>query len=260
MPLCFFLFFQRISTKFHHNQGAVECIQQIPSSSNHVLIAFNRGICVLWNIETNIFDYIYISPGHGQSVGIYIEPGSRKFSWYHTDGSYATWDMESTDPPEDDKYIPYGPGPCKPINRLVRGFRGDDEIVVFSGGMPRASYGDHNCVSIHCKDNTKITLDFTSKVIDFFITFDNEEIDQVEVLVVLLEEELLAYDLTNKKLPYVYVPYLYSIHTSAVTCNYIVSDVNETVFEKIIASGSNLMENFSSIGKLILRIVYLTKC
>jgi hypothetical protein len=47
-----------------------------------------------------------------------------KFTWFHADGSYATWNIDSTDPPEDQKYVPYGPDPCKAINQLYRGFRG----------------------------------------------------------------------------------------------------------------------------------------
>lgn len=40
-------------------------------------------------------------------------------------------------------------------------------LVLFSGGMPRASYGDRHCLTI-LQDRTHVTLDFTSRVIDFF--------------------------------------------------------------------------------------------
>lgn len=39
--------------------------------------------------------------------------------------------------------------------------------MLFSGGMPRASYGDRHCVTV-LQDKTQVTLDFTSRVIDFF--------------------------------------------------------------------------------------------
>jgi len=39
---------------------------------------------------------------------------------------------------------------------------------VFSGGMPRANYGDRHCVSaIH--GSKHVAFDFTSRVIDFFV-------------------------------------------------------------------------------------------
>lgn len=39
---------------------------------------------------------------------------------------------------------------------------------MFSGGMPRASYGDRHCITvIHGKSH--VALDFTSRIIDFFV-------------------------------------------------------------------------------------------
>lgn len=40
-------------------------------------------------------------------------------------------------------------------------------VLLYSGGMPRASYGDRHCLTIQ-QDKQHITLDFTSRVIDFF--------------------------------------------------------------------------------------------
>lgn len=41
-----------------------------------------------------------------------------------------------------------------------------DPFIIFSGGMPRASYGDKHTVSVMQGQN-QVVLDFTSKVIDF---------------------------------------------------------------------------------------------
>uniref|UniRef100_A0A336M8J6 CSON012653 protein n=1 Tax=Culicoides sonorensis TaxID=179676 RepID=A0A336M8J6_CULSO len=231
----------------HNNAGAIEQVKQHPINSQHLLVSFNRGLCVLWDLEDAKMVRAYMSPGHGQSVGLDVEHDGEKFTWYHADGSYATWYVDSSDPPEDQNYVPYGVDPCKAIDRLVRAFRGDDEIVIFSGGMPRSAYGDHQCVSVHCKDGSKIALDFTSKVIDFFVTLDDEEPDQAQLLVVLLEEELCAYDLTDKALPLVIPPYLHSLHASAVTCNHLVSDVTQEILDKIKKAGEHQYENCSKI-------------
>ena len=40
-------------------------------------------------------------------------------------------------------------------------------MLLYSGGMPRASYGDRHCLTIQ-QDKEHVTLDFTSRVIDFF--------------------------------------------------------------------------------------------
>ncbi|KAG5672511.1 hypothetical protein PVAND_002635 [Polypedilum vanderplanki] len=243
--------YDQLPASYKLNPGAIESIKQLPEQPHLLLIAYNRGLAVLWDLEESKVVRSYISPGHGMSVGIYVDQIGNKFTWYHADGSYATWDIESTNEPENVKYVPYGPDPCKAIDRLVRGFRGDNELIIFSGGMPRSAYGDHQCVSVHCKDGSKIALDFTSKVIDFFVTFKDiesaNEKPQAEVLIVLLEEELVAYDLTQKSLPLINAPYLHSLHASAVTCNHLVSQVTAEVYDKIVQAGIHQYTKYSDI-------------
>lgn len=57
---------------------------------------------------------------------------------------------------------PYPGGSQGPHPPLYRG-----HFIIFSGGMPRASYGDRHCVSV-LRADTLVTLDFTSRIIDFF--------------------------------------------------------------------------------------------
>lgn len=238
---------EQVPPTYKLNPGAIESIKQLPNNSNYLLIAYNRGLCVLYDLETSCVVRSYVAPGHGQSVGLYVSPNGHNFTWYHADGSFATWDILKSDPPKDQNYVPYGPDPCKSINGLIKGKRGLRDIVIFSGGMPRSAYGDHNCVSVHCSDDTKICLDFTSKVIDFFVTFKDSDPNQVEVLIVLLEEELCAYDLTEKNLPPIKLPYLHSVHAHAVTCNHLASQVTHEVYEKIVKAGLEQETEYSDI-------------
>lgn len=244
--------FEKLPPSYKLNPGAIESVKQLPNHPHQLLIAYNRGLSVLYDLEKCDVIRSYVSPGHGMSVGIHVNADGETFTWFHADGSYATWSVDSSDEPEDQKYVPYGPDPCKAVDRLVRGFRGDDELVVFSGGMPRSAYGDHQCVSVHCKDGTKVAFDFTSKVIDFFVTFESTddlpEKPQAEVLIVLLEEELVAYDLTQKTLPPVNAPYLHSLHASAVTCNHLVSQVTADVYDKIAQAGIQQYAKYSDIN------------
>lgn len=202
---------------------------------------------MLWDLESNQVVRSFIAPGHGQSVGLYVNTDCKHFTWYHADGSYATWLVYDSTPPRDQHFVPYGPDPCKSINELVKGKRNNKDIVIFSGGMPRSAYGDRQCVSVHCSDGTKVCLDFTSKVIDFFVSFDDDNVDQAQVLVVLLEEELCAYDLNDPTLKPVRLPYLHSVHASAVTCNHLVSQVGFDIYQKIVEAGKECEIEYSDV-------------
>lgn len=54
-----------------------------------------------------------------------------------------------------------------------------DQFIIFSGGMPRASYGDKHTVSVMQGQN-HVVLDFTSKVIDFVTLTRAQECDTEE--------------------------------------------------------------------------------
>ncbi|XP_046810006.1 lethal(2) giant larvae protein [Lucilia cuprina] len=237
---------EQIPPSYKLNPGAIEAIRQLPNERNKLLIAYNRGLCVLWDLETSSVLKTYIAPGHGQSVGLFLNASGSQFTWYHADGSFATWNLTNSDPPKNVNYVPYGPDPCKSINRLFKGKRGSVELSIFSGGMPRSAYGDHNCISVHASDGNKVCLDFTSKVIDFFVTFADET-DNADVLIVLLEEEFCAFDLTDPKVSPIKAPYLHSVHASAVTCNYLCSQVTAEVYEKIVKAGEEQDQHYSNV-------------
>lgn len=114
---------EQVPPTYKLNPGAIESIRQLPNALNKLLIAYNRGLCVLWDLDTSAVERAYIAPGHGQSVGLHVNATGTDFSWYHADGSYAIWDIASGEPPQNVNYVPYGPDPCKSINRLYKGKR-----------------------------------------------------------------------------------------------------------------------------------------
>lgn len=98
-------------------------------------------------------------------------------------------------------------------------------MIIFSGGMPRASYGDRHTITVLTKSK-HAAFDFTSKVIDFYAVLPKqtqEEGDDTpasrrpEALIVLAEEELIAIDLTHPEWKMMALPYLVSLHASAVS-------------------------------------------
>lgn len=87
--------------------------------------------------------------------------------------------------------------------------------------MQRASYGDRHTITVMTKKK-QVVFDFTSKVIDFFTVFPKQEEgkevpdDGPEALIVLAEEEVVAIDLINPEWKMMALPYLVSLHASAV--------------------------------------------
>jgi lethal(2) giant larvae protein len=44
-----FKFYHRVTEEYKKNPGAVEAIAEQPGNQNHILIAYNRGLIVLWD-------------------------------------------------------------------------------------------------------------------------------------------------------------------------------------------------------------------
>ncbi len=123
---------------------------------------------------------------------------------------------------------------------MVKTCRNDQPYVIFSGGCPRVNYSDKVTISVIQGENLHVCFDFTSKIIDYFtidkpsiekpnITFDNPQ-----ALFVLLEEEFVAIDLTSDGWPQFKLPYLYSVHSSAIICTHYVNNVSKKFYESLI--------------------------
>ncbi|XP_024889956.1 lethal(2) giant larvae protein homolog 1 isoform X2 [Temnothorax curvispinosus] len=247
---------QNVPEDYKINPGAVEAIAEQPGHPDNILIGYNRGLMVLWNKAT---------PGAQQLMGLFSRAqtfvstqqlesvhwiSENRFVSSHNDGSYAFWSPGSDAVPEPTTL--YGPFPCKAVNKiLVYPTAEHGELVLFSGGMQRASYGDRHTITVMTKEK-HLVFDFTSKIIDFFTVFPKEEEENnespagPEALIVLAEEELVAIDLTNPEWKMMALPYLVSLHASSVTCSQHVPNVPEELWEAIVAAGKAQTEHLYS--------------
>ncbi|KAG8456835.1 hypothetical protein GDO86_002572, partial [Hymenochirus boettgeri] len=221
--------------------GPVESLQEHPRQCGKILIGYSRGLVVLWDQESRRAEHLFL--GNQQLESVFWERDSSSFISSHSDGGYMVWEVtagSSTTLQPTTSKIPYGPFPCKAINKIqCRSSSSGNPYVIFSGGMPRASYGDRHCVTIQQGKNL-VTLDFTSRVIDFFTVCplkSEDGSDNPTALVVLVEEELVVIDLQTPGWPTIPSPYLAPLHSSAITCAYHISNVTLKLWERIISAG-----------------------
>ncbi|XP_074094128.1 LLGL domain-containing protein l(2)gl isoform X1 [Cotesia typhae] len=246
---------QNVPEDYKKNPGAVEAIAEQPGHPDSILIGYNRGLMVLWNKAT---------PGAQQLMGLFSRAqtfisaqqlesvhwvSENRFVSSHNDGSYAFWSPGSDNTSEPTTL--YGPFPCKAVSKiLVYTLSDDDEIILFSGGMPRSSYGDRHTITAMTKTK-HVVFDLTSKVIDFFVITpkvdeDSKESKSPEALIILAEEEIIAIDLTDPDWKMMALPYLVSLHASAVTCSQHVPNVPSELWESIISAGKSQTEHLYS--------------
>uniref|UniRef100_A0A8C2CAI5 LLGL scribble cell polarity complex component 2 n=1 Tax=Cyprinus carpio TaxID=7962 RepID=A0A8C2CAI5_CYPCA len=221
------------------NLECVEALHENPLNPRQVLIGYSRGLMVLWDLDRQRPIQHFLGTQQLESVW-WMEDGVNILS-SHSDGSYCQWTVTGEDPqtePENQE-MPYGAFPCKAISKIIQvPSKQGPPFLIFSGGMPRASYGDRHCISvIHSK--THEALDFTSRIIDFFERcFKKHSFGEPSALVVLVEEELVVVDLQSEGWPVIQTPYLVPLHCSAITCSHHVSSIPLKLWERVQAAGA----------------------
>lgn len=216
-----------VPDSFKVNPGAVESILEHQTDMNQILIGFTRGLVVLWDKSEQTALKHFVSQQQLESLSWIRDT---QFVSSHNDGSFIVWDSVSGSQ-EEPPNTPYGPYPCKSITKLYGNGKGEDVWKIFSGGMPRASYGDKFTVTVMKNDDDHVVLDLTSKIIDFQVLENTEGLP--DSLLVLSEEELVAIDLKSAGWPQYEVPYLHSIHASAITCLTQATNLKQSVVEEI---------------------------
>ncbi|CAL8285360.1 unnamed protein product [Boreogadus saida] len=221
--------------------GPVESLQEHPQQPGVILIGYSRGLVVLWDLSTRHVDHLFL--GKQQLESLVWERSGKSFVSSHNDGGYSVWAVTSGNPYTQQPVsstIPYGPFPCKAISKiLLRTTVSGAPMLLYSGGMPRASYGDRHCLTVQ-QDKEHVTLDFTSRVIDFFTIHSVEreqEFDEPSAVVVLLDEELVVVDLHTPGWPTLPTPYLAPLHSSAITCSCHVSSVPPKLWDRVLQAG-----------------------
>ncbi|XP_019760944.2 lethal(2) giant larvae protein homolog 1 isoform X1 [Dendroctonus ponderosae] len=154
---------QNVPQDYKLNPGAVESILEQPDHPNNILIGYNRGLMVLWNRVDNVASKTFIS---SQQLECLCWKDEHHFISAHNDGSYMEWNVTMSDKPCGEPVSTYGPYACKAIPKLLARELNGEELLVFSGGLPRGNCGEKYSVSvIHGENNENhVAFDFTSKI------------------------------------------------------------------------------------------------
>ena len=93
----------------------MEALIAHPTEPNQVLIGYTRGLIVLWDRSNVAAIQTYVASQQLESLA--FRGDGSQFVSSHNDGSYVVWSTMSADP-LDGPTTPYGPYPCKAINKV----------------------------------------------------------------------------------------------------------------------------------------------
>ncbi|XP_038823387.1 syntaxin-binding protein 5-like isoform X3 [Salvelinus namaycush] len=213
-----------LSSKSH--PGPVVHISDNPMDEGKILIGFECGTVVLWDLKCKKADYRYNHDEAIHSVAWHHE--GKQFTCSHSDGTLTTWNVRVPAKPTI-TITPHGkqpkdgkkPEPCKPILKVeYKTTRDGDAFVVMSGGLSYDTGCRRSCLTVmHGKSTAVLEMDYP--IVDFLTLCETpypNDFQEPYAVVVLLEKDLVVIDLEQIGYPIFENPYPLSIHESPVTC------------------------------------------
>uniref|UniRef100_A0A3P9N291 Syntaxin binding protein 5a (tomosyn) n=1 Tax=Poecilia reticulata TaxID=8081 RepID=A0A3P9N291_POERE len=213
-----------LSSKTH--PGPVVHISDNPMDEGKLIIGFESGIVVLWDLKSKKADYRYTYDEAIHSVAWHHE--GKQFICSHSDGTLTTWNIRGQGKPIQ-TITPHGkqpkdgkkPEPCKPILKVeYKTTRNGDPFIIFSGGLSYDTVGRRPCLTVmHGKSIAVLEMDYP--IVDFLTLCETpypNDFQEPYAVVVLLEKDLVVIDLAQNGYPIFENPYPLTIHESPVTC------------------------------------------
>uniref|UniRef100_A0A8D1NEW8 Syntaxin-binding protein 5 n=1 Tax=Sus scrofa TaxID=9823 RepID=A0A8D1NEW8_PIG len=213
-----------LSSKSH--PGPVVHISDNPMDEGKLLIGFESGTVVLWDLKSKKADYRYTYDEAIHSVAWHHE--GKQFICSHSDGTLTIWNVRSPAKPVQ-TITPHGkqlkdgkkPEPCKPILKVeFKTTRSGEPFIILSGGLSYDTVGRRPCLTVmHGKSTAVLEMDYS--IVDFLTLCETpypNDFQEPYAVVVLLEKDLVLIDLAQNGYPIFENPYPLSIHESPVTC------------------------------------------
>ncbi|XP_054894248.1 syntaxin-binding protein 5 isoform X5 [Poeciliopsis prolifica] len=233
-----------LSTKTH--PGPVVHISDNPMDEGKLLIGFECGVVVLWDLKSKKADYRYNYDEAIHSVDWHHE--GKQFVCSHSDGTLTTWNIRAPAKPAQ-IITPHGkqpkdgkkPEPCKPILKVeYKTTRAGDPFMVLSGGLSYDTVGRRACLTVmHGKSTAVLEMDYP--IVDFLTLCETpypNDFQEPYAVVVLLEKDLVVIDLGQIGYPIFESPYPLSIHESPVTCCEYFADCPSELIPALYSVGS----------------------
>ncbi|XP_040821542.1 syntaxin-binding protein 5 isoform X3 [Ochotona curzoniae] len=213
-----------LSSKSH--PGPVVHISDNPMDEGKLLIGFESGTVVLWDLKSKKADYRYTYDEAIHSVAWHHE--GKQFICSHSDGTLTIWNVKSPTKPVQ-TITPHGkqlkdgkkPEPCKPILKVeFKTTRSGEPFIILSGGLSYDTVGRRPCLTVmHGKSTAVLEMDYP--IVDFLTLCETpypNDFQEPYAVVVLLEKDLVLIDLAQNGYPIFENPYPLNIHESPVTC------------------------------------------
>lgn len=224
--------------------GYVKTLQSCPTEPSKILIAFEKGHVVLWNILTKTAERFAAATELSPVTAFCWNSDGRQFMCGHQNGSLSIWNIKKprelvhkTTPHSPNASSGGGSSPsscsvptsttlpshhtsCKPITQLGWNINTDGEqLIIFAGGMPMDEGALPSLTVLRAKGSLTV-LEMDHAIVEM-VPLNNSPYASVaqlpHAIAVLLKNDLLIVDIQAQGYPCFEVPHPMDLHESPVT-------------------------------------------
>lgn len=211
-----------LSQKTH--PGYIVGICENPCDENRILIAFETGLVVMWDLKMKMAERRFYSESGIRSISWHHE--GKQFMCSHSNGALSVWNYRNIKPQE--MYFPHSRSRdsskfdnFSPIDKVEwKSCRSGDPFLIFTGGLSRDIENVQPSVTVTRGKSTRV-LEMDYNVVDFIAISKSPwkcDFEDPVALAILLEKELVVIDLVTNGCPTMEFPHPIDIHDSPVTC------------------------------------------
>ncbi|XP_058063888.1 syntaxin-binding protein 5 isoform X2 [Anopheles bellator] len=227
--------------------GAVVHLSDNPLDANKLLIGFESGQLVLWDMRGKCAEFRWLSQEPLSSCSWHHE--GKHFITSHTDGSLCTWPLKISPKPLT-HHFPHAKTnkegkteSCNSIHKVeVKTNRLGDQFTIFSGGLPTEKCNSKShCITVMVQGKSTTVLEMEHSVVDFVTMCESpwgSDLQEPYAVAVLLQNDLVLIDLLTAGYPTFESPYSMDLHESPITCCTYLADCP-----------SDLVPAFYSVGR-----------
>uniref|UniRef100_A0A0N4ZIA0 WD_REPEATS_REGION domain-containing protein n=1 Tax=Parastrongyloides trichosuri TaxID=131310 RepID=A0A0N4ZIA0_PARTI len=201
--------------------GPVRHLSISPSDPTKLLIGFDNGYVVLWNLLNKEAERY---KNNGQIKNISWHHDGKQFMCGCNDGSLVIWNVKKSSEPYQVIYP--REKKCRPITHLFWHQGTTNDMVIFAGGMSLDD-GATPAITVMKPKGSLSVLELDHPIVDVFPILNSpySNIPQLpQALVILMKEELIVLDLSVSGFPTFENPHPTDISESPVVCMKYYSD------------------------------------
>ncbi|VVC45961.1 Hypothetical protein CINCED_3A001587 [Cinara cedri] len=221
--------------------GPIVHLSDNPADSSKLLIGFETGLMVLWDLKMKKPECRWQWSDSLKSIDWHFE--GKQFTCSHNDGSLTTWTVKASSKPTNIIY-PHAKNKadsCKPIQKVEwKSSKSGESYLIFSGGLTADTAGRVPSITImHGKMTTVLEMDHN--IVDFVTLCEspyNSDVQEPYAVAVLMQNDLVLVDLLSSGYPCFENPHPMDIHESPVSCVHYIADCPSDLIPAFYSVGS----------------------